>query len=178
MLVPAIIQPHLVPFLVDELKHAPLLDGMDKSLTHVHIENSSNAGSFIAAQIPDLPKNYRISLYFKKGSGMPRFYEYGYLSLKYKEALMMPEKRVHAINLFLENLMRTAMVFYVMGRVKKSDDPTEVHKSIECFMEKYNLYDYDIDMEQYRQLYYRSKRLGNTMFRFHLSGPGIYKKTF
>jgi len=166
MLVPAIIQPHLVPFLMDELSKEVLLPGDNKLLRVVRVHRNSSLGLFMYSNVPFLAPNKTLTLCFKPGKGMPRPYDYAYLSTGLAEPCMIKEESVRFLNDFLENMMRTAMVYYVLGRIKNHENKQEVHRGIECFMQRYELYDYDFDMEQYRQMYYRTISASGLLRRF------------
>lgn len=156
------IAPHLVPFLLEELDTREIRDG-DGTLCQVaYLTERSSLAQFINAcrQESRIQKSYSITLYGDSSEDREYF---------------LTDEGTQALNLLLEDIMRSALVFFVKGYVKGSNDDKCVRKAVEEFLQQYDLYDYEHGKEQLRQVYYRSIRKGSLLKRFqdHARGRRI-----
>lgn len=174
MLTPAIIQPHLVPFLLEEFQQyvprkrkdddielPPVEDPLHKK---VLIVRSSTLGQVICQQLHDYKDHVYLILQAVPG-GLSTHY-YGFLCDKDEQVLDTTPAGSKMINDLIEDVMRTCLVFYVIGNLKGTEDDDVVQASIEQFMLRYDLYDFEFNIQQFRQMYYRSRKRNNLLHRF------------
>lgn len=171
--IPAVIHPHLLPFFYEEFAGKEFNYG-DKSFQKlISINRASPLGSLIY-QFSD-SKN-KIYLHITSVPGALRSHFYGYLTCNANNPITMSPSACQCINDMLEDMMRTALVFYVMGAAKHKKEDKRIHKAIEAFMCRYSLYDFDYNVEQLRMVYYRAKRSDNHLQRTHNKrniGPSV-----
>ena len=103
-----------------------------------------------------------------------RSHNYAFLSLDGKSVLELEAEDVKMINDLLEDMMSTALVYFVLGHVSGNEKQDLVQKSIEDFMTRYHLFDFEFNVQQLRQMYYRSKTREALLFRFQRR-PGQQK---
>lgn len=163
--VPAVIHAHLLPFFYEEF--AGKFSYEDKSFEKlVRIKRGSPLGTLIY-ELCDT--KHHIYLRITSIPGALRSHFFGYLTINADDPIKLSPAKCQCINDLLEDMMRTALVFWVLGATNSSSDKKAIKGVIESFMGRYSLYDFDYNVEQLRVMYYRSKRNNNHFARSHNS---------
>ena len=170
MVIPATIAPHLIPFLYEEFTtEEKYVDGA--TVRTAVISAKSSLGFILLNQLeeqtPGLsPKTF--TAYFSATPGESRNHLYGSIVLPKDAPLMLSVKGTKFINDFLEDLLRSALLYYVIGQLEVKEDDDRVHQAIDLFMQRYDLYTNNFSIPALRQLYYRSPKRKQILKRFHI----------
>jgi hypothetical protein len=171
MIVPATIAPHLIPFLYEEFTTVEShVDGA--TVRTAVISAKSSLGFILLTQLeqqsPGLsPKTF--TAYFSATPGESRNHLYGGIVLPKDAPLMLSVKGTKFINDFLEDLLRSALLYFVIGQLHVKEDHDQVHKAIDLFMKRYELYKNNFSIPALRQLYYRSPKRMQILKRFQIA---------
>lgn len=158
MTAPAIIQPHLIPFIYEEFSGDGEAFETNELSKDILLYKSGSIGQIIFRVLDDLTRNNKIYLKIQVVPGHLKSHAYAFLSFDNKEPAMVPMRDIKMINDLLEDIMSTALVFYVLGNLIGKETSDKVQSSIESFMKRYNLYDFEFNIQQLRMMYYRAKR--------------------
>lgn len=183
--VPAIIQPHLIPFIYEEFQGGDVYYevGVSKDIA---LYKSGSIGQILFRLIDAKPDERKIWLKIQVVPSRLRSHNYAFLSFDRSSAIHIPATDLRLINDLLEDILSTALVYYVLGRLKDDETKDRVQKAVVEFMSRYNLFDFEFTVQQMRQIYYRSKLRRSLLFRFqrkpgqqkirsliHVTGPGL-----
>lgn len=165
MLVPFKLSEHLVHYFFRELKgHSKKYAGREVKV--ITIDKSSFIGKIIICNLvkTDYPvrdiKEFNLFIEMvhvkrERWCNKQKLFKKEDLENSFVE---LPDKFMNDINGMLDDIFRQNFYHYVLGSVKNDD--TKVVPTIRKFMDEYELWNHDFDMDQLRQIYYRMHRIG------------------
>lgn len=157
-----IIKSHLVPFLFEQLQGKEAKYENNK-VNMVKLSSSSSLAQLFYEIFPQYAtKENRVYsscfLLWLHVHQDIRFKYYGsvYIEKKgVKEIVKTTKKNIDKVNNILEDIFRTALIFYIDGQVEAK---VEVKSACANFIKKYYLEDCGMELENIRILYYRYKQ--------------------
>lgn len=169
MLVPFKLSDHLVHYFFRELKGQSKKYG-GREVKVIPIEKSSFIGKIVISALVkiDYPiKDIREFNLFLEMSDVKRVKYCNKQKLFKKEDLensfvQVPTEFMNDINGMLDDIFRQNFFHYVYGSVKNDD--SKVLPTVRQFMDEYELWNLNFDIDQLRQIYYRMKK----------EGPGVW----
>jgi hypothetical protein len=156
------IRPHLIPFFFEEMEGAAAsYEGQKVKM--IRLLPSSSLANYLYTQIEFEKKQqgsepYDHFLLYLSIRTNSFFVLSGtiYLDQKgVKTELKMSLEKVRNLNNLLEDIFRTAMVFFIDGYKLGG---LGIKKGIALFMDKYNFIEYNFDPESFRKMYYEQKK--------------------
>jgi hypothetical protein len=171
MIIPATISPHLIPFLYGEFGMLEKIVDGTKVIT-APISPHSSLGHIIQHSISFSPvenRAHKVTCYLTFTELCDNFKDmYGCYLDDNQKHIMLDVKGARFLNNFLEDVMRTAMVYYIIGRMDREEKDDLIRNSISTFMERYDLFHYGFSIEGFRQVYYRSSKREGILSRFRI----------
>jgi hypothetical protein len=171
MIVPAVIHSHLIPFLYGELgKEDKKVNGVITVTAPVSPHSSvghmlQHCISFSKA----VNRSHKVTCYLSFSELCDNFKDmYGCFLDDNNNHIMLDARGTSFLNNFLEDIMRTAMIYYIIGRMDREETDDVIRKSISSFMERYDLFLYGFSIEGFRQVYYRSVKRDEILRRFRI----------
>ena len=70
----------------------------------------------------------------------------------------LPEEFIHDVDGMLDDVFRQNFYYFVLGNIQGDDK--KVYRAVRKFMDHYGLWEFDFNIEQLRQLFYRMHREG------------------
>ena len=70
----------------------------------------------------------------------------------------LPEEFMHDVDGMLDDVFRQNFYYFVLGNIQGDDK--KVYRAVRKFMDHYGLWEFDFNIEQLRQLFYRMHREG------------------
>lgn len=163
---PAVIWPHLIPFLFNEMEGDMSASTPTKRVKLIKLSKSSNLGLFILLLLqrsnpekeiaPNTSHSFFISIEKNKGLQAHKATIFS-RHRSNTSALELTEEDNHSLNNYLEYQMRTCLINYINGYVDSSMTDNIVREAIRRFMVRHELFDFDIDPETFRVMYYNNK---------------------
>lgn len=163
-IVPLVIRPHLVSFLMKEMTgESRLFAGFRCKI--ININTYSFVGKFVLEHLEkiDYPvkniQKFNMFLDVKASSrrrfiASGRFYKIESMGKTY---VKLPEEYVDTVNHLFEQQFRTAFFHYVDAR---AEDENRITQAILQFIDKYDLFEAGITQIQLRKLFYKLKKEG------------------
>ncbi len=170
-IIPINIRPHLIPFLFKEFEgiEARYLDRHVKSCK---ITTNSSLGFMFnmileKADYPDKPDKFNMFISITRTGNKKVYKARMYKTEKGKNSfLKVQPEHAEDFNQLLEDLFRTALVFYVEGASESIEKKGLTDKAIKKFMTKYELDEYNFTVSSLRRLYHRQKTKAKKISRF------------
>lgn len=167
-LLPCSIRPYLIPFVMKEflVKEEAVSEGVVAKVVDISVHNSFGKIIRMMCEKVDKPSiNVNKFSVFIRVKNYHQKYEwkadvYKFASGQYS-FLKLPQEAVDLINDHFEGVFSQSLLFYLEGYQISSDEG--LRKGIDLFMQKYNLYDFDIDPESLRRAYYRYRETGKRL---------------
>lgn len=158
--VPVKIKPHLIPFLFNELEGDSSATTEDKKVKLVRITKRSTMGMILiilqerVTPDYDLEKitGHEIFLTVEKNIKGNKATLFRKVNNTVFELMLHPDD-VDFFNEFLEDLFRITLVSYVQGYAAKPND-NQVRYAVYKYMELHELFQYEVDPESLRRMYY------------------------
>lgn len=164
-LVPFKLSPHLIHYFFQEFEGS-MRKYAGKEVKSISIDPDSHIGKFIISHLVKL--DYPV----KNISGFNLFIEMTMMKRKRfcskqklfkKESLVnsyveLPEEFMQDVNEMLDDMLRHNFYYYVLGYIEGDD--RKVMKGIRKFMDDYQLWEFDFNIEQMRRLFYRMQKDG------------------
>ncbi|WP_304015808.1 hypothetical protein [Nonlabens dokdonensis] len=165
--IPLVILPHLVPFLVSELTGKIHRDS-NLYGKQVPIYISSSLGGVICAVNNAQVQNKEVKYYLVLNhvAGALSSHCTGSIHDQKGNIIQTDARGNKLVNDLLDNMLRTALYFWVSGSVDSNEAKKSVQQAIESFMHNYKLYDHDYSLQQLRRLYYESLRKKSKLSQF------------
>jgi len=160
-LLPCKIRPYLIPFMEKEfaVKDQALFGGVMAKIVDISLHNSFGKIIRMMCDKAYRPERelQKFSVFIRvKNSYTKKQWEgqiYKYASGEYS-FLHLPSEGVEIINDHFEGIFSQSLLFYLEGH-QNGDSDQGLRKGIDLFMQKYSLYDFDVDPEALRRAYYR-----------------------
>lgn len=163
-LIPVQIRPYLIPFIMNEflVKEEALFEGVQAKIVDISIHNSIGKIIRLMCTKADLPIQnlnkfsvfIRVKNQHRKNKWKANVYKYSSGSYSF---LNLPEEGADIINEHFENIFSQSLLCFLEGYLN-SDSNQGLRKGIDIFMQRYNLYDFEIDPETLRRAYYRYEK--------------------
>lgn len=162
---PAEIWPHLIPFLFNEMEGDVSASTPSKKVKLIRLSKSSNLGLFLLILLersnPDIDSSkttgHSLFLSIEKRKGLQA--HKATLFRKYRNknyVLEITAEDNHILNNYLEYQMRMCLVSYINGYTDSPLTDNIVRYAIRRFMVRHELFEYDIDPEGLRVIYYNN----------------------
>ncbi len=165
-IVPLTLRPHLVSFLMKEMK-GETSSYAGTRITVCEISRKSFIGKYLLEHLEKIKypvKNIsRFNFFAEIKAGSRSHREVRASGAFYKREKLgdtfvyLPERYVDEVNQLFEEQFRSAFYNYVEAR---AEDDLWVTQAILLFIDKYNLFECDMNQDQLRQLYNRIKKNG------------------
>jgi len=160
--IPVKIKPHLIPFLFNEMEGDSTATTEDKKVKLVRITKRSTMGFILMILQERITPDYDL----EKITGHTLFLSveknvHGNKATLFRKVnntnfeLMLHPDDVDFFNEFLEDLFRITLVSYIQGYAAKPND-NQVRFAIFKYMELHELFQYEVDPESLRRMYYTS----------------------
>jgi len=172
--VPVHIRPHLVPFFFKEFEGIEALH-LNRKVKAAKISTQKPLGKFIRLLLERSPRPEQADKFQMFLSIQDREHSKEFFGQIYKCAngansfLKLPEQGVQLINDHLEDVFRSALIYFVQGHLK-NNPKAEIRQAVDYFLIEYDLYETGFGIESLRRYYYRVMEEEFKLKR--MQGPG------
>jgi len=178
--VPVHIHSHLVPFFFQEFEGIEAVY-LNKKVKAAKISTRKALGKIIRMLMvktdkPEEVDKFHLYLSIQDRESSKKFFGQVY---KYSNGnnsfLKLPEAGHALINDHLENIFRTAMIYFIEGNITENES-AQIRKACDMFLQKYDLYEHGFENESVRRYYYRILEEGYFLKKLQYEGPVKFKK--
>lgn len=158
-IVPVLIRPHLVPFFFKEFEGIESFY-LNNKVKAARISTGKPLGKIIRLMIQKTNHPEKIDKFQMFLSIQDREYSKVFFGQVYKCAngsnsfLKLPPSGVELINDHLEDIFRTALIYFIEGHCKYNSK-AEICRAVDYFLIEYDLYETGFGIESLRRYYYR-----------------------
>lgn len=170
-IVPVKIRPHLAAFFFKEAEGTEALY-LNKKVKSVYFSPKvSSIGAIlrmlmIKSGTPLDIKHFNLFLTIDDENGTKKFSGEFYKHVSGRNSfLKLPPEASQHVNDLLEDIFRMAFVYYIDGSVENNDEGMII-KTIDRFIDKYDLLECGFSTDTLRQVYYREKKKGKLISRY------------